>query len=739
MAAAPAIVRFVGGAVPDALRDHPPDVRDHAGENPAYPVPVLEFRGTPTGIDVTRVCGPGSCRRSTPAWPAGWPAPGRSAPGWSPRRRSSSRRRWRPSRRPSPTGVVSGGAVGARRVTGLGRDARSSTARPSRDDQVRAGAAGRRARERGWSRTGHRARRRRPGQPLVRRCQAPGLRRDRHPQHPPRPAGRHGARPRSRRSSASSTPTPTCTGYIVQLPTGLDEIACSRCRPGQGRRRPAPDQPRLARARQAGPAAVHAAWGASSCCAATTCRSPVPTSSSSGAASPSAARSACILTRKCENATVTLCHTGTRDLAAEVRRADIVVAAAGRAGHHHCGHGQAGCRGARRRDQARVDAGAARSSRGTCTPTSATWPAGSPQARWRGPDDARDAPLQRRRAAEQSVAAGQADGRRHQPAGWQPGRCCRSSGSPCWPRPGVVTSALSPGSCWSRSCSAVSVLAAVHHAEVVAHRVGEPFGSLVLAVAVTMIEVALIVTLMLSGGGQGGHARAGHGVRRRDDHLQRHPRVVAAARARRLRSASTRRAPAARSRPSPPWRRSASCCPRSPGGPVRVHPRSAGVRRRRLAALYRVRRHADRAPPRLLPAGRRAGRHEHRDDHADPPTDRGRRSVGLLLVSLVAVVGLAKMESPAIEDGVSRWAARSRSSGSSSPCSCCCPRPSPQRTPPVATGCRPGSTSRWVGDGGVGLTIPALAVASIWISTPLLLGLGPPQIMSSRSRSSSPC
>src|SRR5215211_4552848 len=45
-----------------------------------------------------------------------------------------------------------------------------------------------------------------------------------------------------------------------------------------------------------------------------------------------------------------------------------------------------------------------------------------------------------------------------------------------------------------------AVLAAVHHAEVVAHRVGEPFGSLVLAVAVTIIEVALIVTLMVSGG-----------------------------------------------------------------------------------------------------------------------------------------------------------------------------------------------------------------------------------------------
>ncbi|MDP0396491.1 bifunctional methylenetetrahydrofolate dehydrogenase/methenyltetrahydrofolate cyclohydrolase [Tsukamurella strandjordii] len=36
-----------------------------------------------------------------------------------------------------------------------------------------------------------------------------------------------------------------------------------------------------------------------------------------------------LLTRRTENATVTLCHTGTRDLAAEVRRADIVIAAAG--------------------------------------------------------------------------------------------------------------------------------------------------------------------------------------------------------------------------------------------------------------------------------------------------------------------------------------------------------------------------------------------------------------------------
>jgi len=43
-----------------------------------------------------------------------------------------------------------------------------------------------------------------------------------------------------------------------------------------------------------------------------------------------------------------------------------------------------------------------------------------------------------------------------------------------------------------------TVFAAVYHAEVVAHRTGEPFGTLVLAVAVTVIEVALIVSVMIA-------------------------------------------------------------------------------------------------------------------------------------------------------------------------------------------------------------------------------------------------
>ena len=46
-----------------------------------------------------------------------------------------------------------------------------------------------------------------------------------------------------------------------------------------------------------------------------------------------------------------------------------------------------------------------------------------------------------------------------------------------------------------------SIVAAIHHAEVIAHRTGEPFGSLVLAVSITIIEVGLIVSLMLASAG----------------------------------------------------------------------------------------------------------------------------------------------------------------------------------------------------------------------------------------------
>ena len=74
---------------------------------------------------------------------------------------------------------------------------------------------------------------------------------------------------------------------------------------------------------------------------------------------------------------------------------------------------------------------------------------------------------------------------------------------PSWTTLVRIGAVILLGLAWGRTLSplvvavvtaflAGAVLSVVHHAEVVAHRVGEPFGSLVLAVAVTVIEVALI-------------------------------------------------------------------------------------------------------------------------------------------------------------------------------------------------------------------------------------------------------
>ena len=55
MAAAPAIVKFVGGDVPFALAATRRMYEMTVGEHPMYQVPILGFRGTPMGIDVTAV------------------------------------------------------------------------------------------------------------------------------------------------------------------------------------------------------------------------------------------------------------------------------------------------------------------------------------------------------------------------------------------------------------------------------------------------------------------------------------------------------------------------------------------------------------------------------------------------------------------------------------------------------------------------------------------------------------
>jgi len=124
---------------------------------------------------------------------------------------------------------------------------------------------------------------------------------------------------------------PTCTGYIVQLPLpkGLDENAViGRIDPDKdadglhptnlgwlvlGKEAPLPCTPRgiveLLRRNDVAIAGQHVVVV--------------------GRGITVGRPMGLLLTRKSENATVTLCHTGTKDLAAEVRRADIVIAAAG--------------------------------------------------------------------------------------------------------------------------------------------------------------------------------------------------------------------------------------------------------------------------------------------------------------------------------------------------------------------------------------------------------------------------
>ena len=123
---------------------------------------------------------------------------------------------------------------------------------------------------------------------------------------------------------------PACTGFIVQQPTGLDEFALLVAgRPRQGRRRAAPDEPRQARARQ-GTARCRARRSGS---IELLRRHGVQIAGAEvvvvGRGLTVGRPLGLLLTRRTENATVTLCHTGTRDLAAHVREADIVVAAAG--------------------------------------------------------------------------------------------------------------------------------------------------------------------------------------------------------------------------------------------------------------------------------------------------------------------------------------------------------------------------------------------------------------------------
>jgi Ca2+:H+ antiporter len=282
-----------------------------------------------------------------------------------------------------------------------------------------------------------------------------------------------------------------------------------------------------------------------------------------------------------------------------------------------------------------------------------------------------------------------------------------------------------------------AVLAAVHHAEVVAHRVGEPFGSLVLAVAVTIIEVALIVTLMVSGDKDTSTLARDTvfaalmitingivGLSLLIGALKHH---LAEFNAEGTGSAlGTVITLASLTLVLPTFTTSES-------GPEFSSSQLAfaAVASAALYAMFvftQTVRHRDF----FLPVDTGRGPVDaDGDGHADPPSLRDAWvSLALLGVSLVAVVGLAKVESPTIEDGVQAIGFPHAFVGIVIallvllPESIAAARAAAQDNVQVSLNLGYGSAMA-----SIGLTIPTIAVASIWLDGPLALGLEPMQIV----------
>ncbi|WP_229401854.1 calcium:proton antiporter [Micromonospora okii] len=280
-----------------------------------------------------------------------------------------------------------------------------------------------------------------------------------------------------------------------------------------------------------------------------------------------------------------------------------------------------------------------------------------------------------------------------------------------------------------------AVLAAVHHAEVVAHKVGEPFGSLVLAVAVTVIEVALIVTLMISGGeetrslardtvfaavmitcnGILGLSLLLGALRRRVAVFNSEGTGGALATVATLATLSLV-VPTFTSRPGPQF-----------SSAQLTFAAVASLALYGLFVLVQTGRHRDyflpvRADGTVVDADG--------DGHADPPSTRAAlASVGLLLVALIAVVGLAKTVSPAIEAGVRAANLPQSFVGVVIallvllPETLAAARAARRDRVQISLNLALGSAMA-----SIGLTIPAIALASIWLDGPLLLGLGGTQM-----------
>ena len=287
-----------------------------------------------------------------------------------------------------------------------------------------------------------------------------------------------------------------------------------------------------------------------------------------------------------------------------------------------------------------------------------------------------------------------------------------------------------------------AVFAAVHHAEVIAHRVGEPFGSLILAVAVTVIEVGMIVMLMAGGGpGAATYARdtVFAAVMITLNGIVGLSLLVGAVRHRLVAFNASGSGAALATVVT-----LAGVCLVLPGFTVTAQGLQYSTSQLTFAALAslvlyagfvftQTVRHRDFFVP---VASDRHGRmtgllDEAGDDHAAPPTVRETwLSAGVLMISLVCVVGLAKLLSPAIEGGVDRLGLPHPVVGVVialmvlAPESLAALNNAKRNRVQISLNLAYGSAMA-----SIGLTIPVIALAMIWLPGPLTLGLEPMQIV----------
>jgi Ca2+:H+ antiporter len=282
---------------------------------------------------------------------------------------------------------------------------------------------------------------------------------------------------------------------------------------------------------------------------------------------------------------------------------------------------------------------------------------------------------------------------------------------------------------------AAAVLAAVHHAEVVAHRVGEPYGSLVLAVAVTVIEVALILTLMVGGGkdtsvlardtvfaavmitcnGIVGLSLLSGAVKFGTTHFN--AEGTGAALATVITLATTCLVL--------PNFTTTTRGPEFSGGQL-TFAAVASLTLYLMFVITQTVRHRDF----FLPVTREGDLLEEEQHAARPSERRALTSLGLLVVSLVAVVGLAKVESSPIEDAVASLGLPQALVGVIIALLVLLPE-----SLAALNAARRGRTqislnlALGFAMASIGLTIPTIAIASLFLAGPVLLGLGGTQLV----------